>query len=135
MNWPGTSTILVSQGQQHLSTRGQRSILLIMLPTVPIHPVPVHIPMLAIVVTRGKGGDASSLVQLSTVFANKRQFTIGVIRTVTPRRPPIEFLPFPCAIWFSLIRRQCLPLLFDVLDGGCSSSLGEESSSSGAASS
>ena len=41
-------------------------------PTMQIHPVPVNIPTLAIVVTRGKGGDASSLVQLSKVCANKR---------------------------------------------------------------
>ena len=38
-------------------------------PTMQIHPVPVDIPPLAIlvVVTRGMGGDASSLVQLSKV--------------------------------------------------------------------
>ena len=57
-----------------------------------VHPVPVHIPTLAIVVTRGKGGDTS--------------FSIGVIGT----RPLMAFLPFPCAIWSSLFRNRCLPI-------------------------
>ena len=70
MNWPGISTILASQGQQHRSTRGLAEELsvdyaaLMRGPTVLIYPVPVDIPTLVIVVTRGKGGDASSLVQL-----------------------------------------------------------------------
>ena len=76
-------------------------------PTVPVHPVPVDVAPLAIVVTRGEGGDAITLVQLSKVCAYKRcnfRIRVGVIGT----RPPIVFLPFPCAIWSFLFRRRCL---------------------------
>ena len=88
-SWPGISgsTILASQQRARTATahnkgtqeRGVDNCALVRGTAVLVHPVPVYVAPLAIVVTRWKGGDASSLVQLSKVFTNKRHnFSIGV---------------------------------------------------------
>ena len=82
MNWSGKqtgiSTILASQGQPQALNKGtkERGVddgAFVCGPTVSVHPVPVDIAPLAIVATRWKGSDASSIVQLSKVCAMQRE--------------------------------------------------------------
>ena len=72
--------------------------------TASVHPDPVDVAQRVIAMTRRKGSNASSLVQVSTV---QTQFHHRVVGTRPSAGLRIIFLPWMCVIWFSLFRRQC----------------------------